>query len=375
MCAVKRDDVRKLQSDQQTYIRIAANYYGQKQQALITQWQSQYNFEQLFDEKFFNSWGKVQEQIRNNISTNNTAGTGYFVSQEKEIMEQNYKEIWSRQARWIDKNTTKGISIEQALGHEFEPWAANYLTQAANSKLNQIIDTKIDEILEGFIPSGKTTVKGKGFLRSSGKDIASDITFGRSLADNESELTIETKYDVEHRQNTQTQFIEQILASKQGKYGLQLKNWDIDLGQHEYATSTYIRDTLNEQFKTKVEIKSGKYTNKYIGPKEPYQVTWNQVYAQAYANTKVAQYLLQIVGPLNIGLVTGTKFYWMSDIIKQAEFFMRVYPIKMFENNEIFPSASQKGTIYINMTQKLQSYDIFNSKQKKWKAKIQIQTK
>ena len=51
---------------------------------------------------------------------------------------------------------------------------------------------------------------------------------------------------------------------------------------------------------------------------------WQEPWAEAYANWCLSKSLFNIIGPLDIGLITGQNFYWMDDFLNSARFRMRV---------------------------------------------------
>ena len=90
-------------------------------------------------------------------------------------------------------------------------------------------------------------------------------------------------------------------------YGFSLKVWKNAQGK-EFAQSKQLQTYINNKFQ------EGRKRRK----------TWESTFTNEYVVWQISRLLINIIGPMNVGIMTGREFIWMDDFITRRMFYMDV---------------------------------------------------
>lgn len=256
---------------------------------------------------------------------------------------------------------TGGSLATVALGNEFEKFLYDSLSlqefgEAASGVATEYSDTIVDSLLSsglqashtGHITAKSATVKGKrsirpdiglGFSEDNLQGIGVELT---GLLD----LTEFTNALYEEMRSKDNESLAEFL--RQPAFGLSLKIWK-NPNNAEFATSSILQNMLNKQFYT-------------VHPAYGYRTTWEGQYAMDYTNYQLSKYLINIISPLNVAMVTGAGFIWMDEFLQNKLFFMHIQLNDVADSTrgplaEGFPEITDPG-IYIRAVAK--GVNVFN---------------
>lgn len=240
---------------------------------------------------------------------------------EKKLQETNYSIVWENLYKKLANNKIKNRqSLAAALGVEFEKFLADSLVPEEFTKnIEGITNDLVDSLLAGFSQTG--AIRSKGATVRGKKDIRPDMGFNiagggyrHKIAQlPNSTLSVELQALIDLSQLSSKNIIN---GTKEGNailkqyleadsYGFSVKVWK-DSNAKVFANSSVLKDQFQKVFNS-----SG---NK----------TWSSIYASAYVVYQLSRYLINIINPLNIAMITGSQLIWMDDFIDRHLFYMDV---------------------------------------------------
>lgn len=222
-------------------------------------------------------------------------------------------------------------NISSFLGLEFESFmeralAADELTAAVSAEAAGIVNS----LISGFTKTGDITsisaiIKGKKDIRPDlGLGMASyidDFGVARLKSDNSS-VELQVLFDLselipEEKEITSSEILQSYLTNN--AFGFSMKLWK-DGNNKEFSQSSVLQKMLNSQLET--------YDSNGT------RLTWETNYTQSYVVYQLSKYLLNIIGPMNIALISGKNFTWMDDFINNKIFYMTVQAENSFEKSK-----------------------------------------
>lgn len=209
------------------------------------------------------------------------------------------------------------------LGYDYEPVASSLLSQYFGSlatKSAAISDNVVNNLLTNF-----TQATGLG-AHSKSAHIRGTSLIRMDIGNMELEQKNKISYIKGTNITSELQHFVDIDAARQ-------KGEDyippelipyLENGQFAGFSVKQMASLMNEKFSQSSvianKINAGLKASTESGERRRWQTPW----AEAYANWCISKSLFNIIGPIDIGLITGANFYWMDDFLNSARFRMRV---------------------------------------------------
>ena len=271
----------------------------------------------------------------------------------------------------IGKRSMGQRNISSFLGYEFEAFmekalAPEELSRAVSAEAAQIVSSLAGGFSRtGGITSTSAVVKGQ-------RDIRPDLGLGMSFTGdslgtlNMGEKTISVELQelvdlndlaMEEKEITSSEVLKSYIDAN--AFGFSLKLWK-DGNNKEFSSSSVLQKSINNQF-----ITYGPYGNR---------TTWESNYAEWFVVYQLSKYLINIISPTNVAMITGNNFIWMDDYISNKIFFMDVQLEALAKSKrgtgyEGFPSVMSSA---IRIRQLNNTAQIFNTRVAKKTGKISI---
>lgn len=217
-------------------------------------------------------------------------------------------------------NVKSNQNVAAALGNEFENFLERALMpEALEGQVSSIITEGLNSLMSGF--SGTGSLKSKGWTVTGKKNIRPDLGLNMSaettykdamgvlrLKGSDLAVELQEEFDLENtlpEEITSNDILKAYLDSN--AYGFSLKVWKSSQGK-EFAQSKQLQSYINQKFQ------EGRKRRK----------TWESTFTNEYVTWQISRLLLNIVGPMNVGVMTGKEFIWMDDFLSRRLFFMDV---------------------------------------------------
>ena len=347
----KRDNVHKLEKTTQLNYEAAARYYAQKKMNFLKLAKlKEKKLEEEEEKNFFENLSKAIPLVIQNIIIKSWQKIYQDVIGALEISgrEEGFKYKIANPYNFtrmssipeeIKEKIIKGeekANLYSLLGFEYEKFLEDKIKEVAI----ELGEGKVEEIFNEFRSSGAS--KSVSALRTNYVDIRSDLAMNiqekagedKILRDKSNNLPVELQQEFDitkyRTSNKEKDFTDTVLNDylKSNMFGLSVKLWNKRVGLQEYTQSASLQQKINNV-----------YNNRN---------TWNRTYAVYKANEMVSKYLIDIIGPINIAVITGQEFTWMDEFINNNLFSMNVYAKegKEYKNNEIKPEIKD-NKIYV----------------------------
>lgn len=286
---------------------IARAYYNQRQLAfqksfLIDAENAMSQFKNMIDEKtrdFFKYVIGNVHSVLNGQQPNfrgNDKGAAVYEPYIKDILEftENH---WS-------VNRHAGVPME----HFF---ADNATSPSGLNKILNYRDAVIDNMVQqvGGVSNISAVTKKKGETRT-------DLALSKQKITDDTQLELTAYIDLEDLSQTAlneeslfSELIDKIQASGNPDltvYGFQLKTYS-DLNDRRWMNSAALVDRLNSLS----ELFGGYYT-------------WSSNYAALYPTYYLSKYIINILNPVNIGLITQQGLMWMTSFLDHYRLYMEI---------------------------------------------------
>ena len=324
MVSKNRGQIGKLEQQTQLNYTAAINYYAQKKaqflkMGVIKERQDEKvflnkymeNIKQIVENIIVKKWQKIYNQIVSAAQVGD-----YYTGQKYTIDENKITDI----PNWLRENLIAGQNDQNfysLMGFNYE----TYAEQAMRDIGKELFSKGYNDCMSAFYRTG--AMKSISAMRPGFLDIRADLgqgfeQMGKIVGDKTSNLPVEfqQEFSIENRiinENTlinDDELIRKYLQS--GMFGVSIKLWAQGSSNKEFTKAVGIQNRLNDMYNTKR--------------------TWNTTYASQMANKVVSNYLLDIVGPVNIAVLTGTGLVWMDEFIGSNLFTMTVYA----KNNRLY---------------------------------------
>lgn len=308
----------------------AKAYYSQRRQALerafTANMQNNTNaIIQYIEEKAHEYENKVSEIVKQSLDKidNNT----YTVKQNLTLPEtMEYRTSVENVIAALSSfksGTVSNRNIAAALGNEFENFLAEALSlNALEAEIDETVFAAIGGALSGFTKTGAT--KSRSWINAGVKDIRPDLGLNMAMEiDNNNiarlvnatgpkgeKLAVELQemFDLDNflpDNITSNEIIQSYLKSN--AYGFSAKVWSAgSMNGKEFSKSSTLQNFINNQFN------KTKQANR----------TWESNYTARFIVYQISRDLLNIIGPMNVALITGDSFIWMDDFLTKRMFYM-----------------------------------------------------
>lgn len=347
---------------QQNY-SAAQNYYAARRKNLNKLFQR--DGEELFNnvvQYIDKSIGRFQNEVVNKVYSSLSLEGGKYSRQSQSLPDVSFDVSTKRVLDQIGNRSLNRRNIDSFLGIEFERFMEDAL---GPSELSQQVSAEVGDIIgsltDGFARTGGYTstsavVKGQ-------KDIRPDIGLNMSMYKDFGDLKLQDGTSVELQALIN---IDDLIDTSQGitsaevlqaylnnnSYGFSLKLWK-NSNNKEFSSSSVLQEMINKQFIT-------------YGP-EGQRTTWESNYTEWYVVYQLSKYLLNIIGPLNIAMITGNNFIWMDDFISSRIFYMNVQLESLAKSSrgpgyEGFPQITDSAIRMRNLNNSIQNFSTRVSK-------------
>lgn len=257
--------------------------------------------------------------------------------------------------------------IAAASGIPFEKFLAdNTLSQkqveAIMSTRDKAVEKGFSNLLNGLQQTGAVTQVSA--LQTGQKDIRTDVALMTSK-DTLGQVELTSVIDL-HNLSAQAVIKQLETLADQGAldftaFGFQVKTYQGDWTNRHWMGASVAADALESIFKN--------------------GSTWGSNYAVLYAEWYLSRMIINIVNPVNIGVITGSGLIWMSDFLQHYRFLMTVIalpnsPNVAYEDTpergggvEIFPGLQNKE-IYAHLigSRNFQRRDLYLKKNNELKG-------
>lgn len=223
-------------------------------------------------------------------------------------------------------------NISSLLGNQFEDFMAQALGIDELSKVvpNEAIGV-IESLVEGFakkggITSTAATVSGKKNIRPDlGLNMQIQYDKDNKIAktdDGNLNVEFNALVDLDELDLTDISLTNEILKRylSTNSFGFSMKLWK-DGNNKEFTQSSVLQKMINTQLEAPVG-EGGE------------RLSWETNYTEAFVVYQLSKYLLNIIGPMNVGLISGDKYIWMDEFLSQRIFYMTVQAEHSFEKSK-----------------------------------------
>lgn len=334
----------QLNSQTSSNYNVAREYYRQRRENLSTLFNKDVdslmntlidyinNKIQEYDEKVYKKVYELLDKVDNNA---------WQVSPST-LHEVNSNEEYSMSVRQVinflagGKATYKSNqNVAAALGNEFESFLERALLPeslfaALGPEIAEQLNAIISLLGSGFSSTGSK--KSTAWNVTGSKNIRPDLGLNMDMTytDDEGALRLaDSNLHVELQEILDLDIIDptdigsnEILQAYLGSnaYGFSLKIWKSSQSK-EFTQSKIIQSYVNNKFQ------EGRKRRR----------TWESTYTNEYVVWQLSKLLINIIGPMNVGVITGKQFIWMDDFVSRRLFYMDV----QMQNN--FHKTSSRG--------------------------------
>lgn len=325
-------------ASQQNY-QAAKNYYAQRRQMLNNLFtkDTQNFFEEVI--KYINEKiTEYQEKVVNVVFSKLNFENGQYFYNGKPLENVSYP-VQNVIERIGDRRMTQR-NIASFLGLEFESFMEHAL---ATDELAKVVSSEsveiINSLISGFTKTGNIT--SKSAITEGRRAIRPDIGLGMAmqidnsgvarLKNSNTAVEFQALVDLselvpEEKEITSAEVLQSYLNTN--AFGFSMKLWK-DGNNKEFSQSSTLQKMINSQLKTYDSF--GR------------RLTWETNYTESYVVYQLSKYLLNIIGPMNVAIISGRNFTWMNDFIDNRIFYMTVQAENLFEKSkrgagyEIYP--------------------------------------
>lgn len=314
-----------LEESERNY-QAAMRYYEQKQakflqyaaaKAEMESEQVMQTLEDLMRQLIENEWSQLAQTAQRMV---NIDDSGKYI----------FKPVRDRQNLRVPRalfdklrNGVNNKNFWSEMGFYYEEWLEERLGNLTNYKINE----GFAELLKTFGMSGD--IKSDSSIRAKNREIRADLAGGIGInvrteinaqgkrstiayaSGTNVPVELQVAFDIQDNrlqgEITDNETLKQYLDTN--LFGFSLKRWDQDLYSTEkhITSASGLQRMVNSQFE-----QSG-------------DRTWNAVYAYRTMINIVSRFLIDILGPINIALITGTNFIWTSELLSDTLFYMHLY--------------------------------------------------
>lgn len=348
------------QAQIQTNYNFAISYYAQKRKMITNLFQQKTNqsiqkLTEYIDKRASYYWENVVQQVFNYINLNGGKKELYG----KELPDLDLPLSTMNVLKRIV--SSKNANIPALLGNEFENFmykslSLNDFGETASSVADNLAESIADDLANSLLSATYTgNIKARSAVVTGKKNIRPDIGLGFS-EENKNGVGVELEgwLDISKFLDDSYSIIQsnngELLADflRSNAFGLSLKIWQ-NANNQEFSQSVPLQQMINAQLFT-------------FHPQYGFRTTWEGQYTMDFVNYQVSKYLINIINPLNVAMVTGSGFIWMDEFLSNKMLYMQVQlnslkRSKRGPGGEGFPEVTGPG-IFIRAAAK--GVNVFN---------------
>ena len=313
-----------LQVGMQHNYNVAISYYAQKR-AMMEQYYEQHMSTSInaLQEYITTIIEKFHEQIVKQVVDNITFQEGKAIVNKSlpnlEVVLP-VQEILEKIANAKGHGYTKQ-GVGALIGNTFESYSTKALQgtneefkDAVSGAASQLADIVVDDLINNLNVVGTGNIKGRAATVKGVKNIRPDI--GLNFSDEQLQgynVELEGWLNLSNIDALKMEVLQdhELLKNflQSNAYGLSVKVWS-QANNKEFAQSSTLQEMINNQL-----ITYSQYGNR---------TTWEGQYTMDFVNLQVSKYLINIISPTNVAIVTSSGFTWMNDFLANKLFTMQV---------------------------------------------------
>lgn len=329
---------------QQNY-SVAMSYYRQKRIMFENQFYNQLkvNFEdvrQAFNMTLEQEWGKKIELLTSSLQSHpiNDGKGGYYYTTTATYTPGSDPQVDRIISIVAGRGALGQASNPKAmLGSTFEPFVRDKIFNNSNldGAIKDVIQSGMGNIFTQ-VTGGKTSKTAiQGGTPQIGPDVMVSIGGGFNFHKNNGVLTggntpiaIELQNEIDLQvtdDNTLLSLMQDYLKSNLSGFNLK---YFLKPGGKVFTSSTVLQNRINSVFRQRHD---GSYH------------TWEEEYATAYANWEVSKYLINLINPNVVAIVTGAEFQWVDAFLEAHRLRMRVQRAATSHGGKMLPFSSYRN--------------------------------
>lgn len=227
----------------------------------------------------------------------------------------NYKSL-------LDTYTSK----KSALGFDYEKVIASLLSKyftSLSEKTSKLIGNNIDELLINFSQIEGTAAYSKAAHTKRVPLIRMDV----------GNVELEQKNKISYIKGTNiTSELQCMIDIEQYRKNNEMPEALLPYlinGQFAGFSAKHMETLINEKFSQSSIIADQIDKGLAASTQSKHRRRWHTDWAEAYSNWCLSKCLFNIIGPLDIGIISGANFYWMNEFLSSARFKMAIMEDKM----------------------------------------------
>ncbi len=311
-------------------------------------------------------WGMINYMRKNSNSINVLSYAQNF-----------YNEIYNNQDSTFEQKILADTLLQFAknpkqnagavLGNSYEVYITAVL-QAYIAQMADISNDKIEELIQSIVKTGSKT--SKGYTVAKDTSIRADIILGAEnenytkkngvLSANGVEIELQNLIDLTGTQDVNDVLEEMALKyNNAGLYGLSLKVWK-DGNSKEFTQSKPLRDNLQSVFSQK--------------DSHGRRRAWDEDYVTVYMLWKISSWLINILSPTTIGIVTSAGFEGYDTWLSNHLFYMDIQLTKIRKDpHKGMPETMSSAIKIRNFNHNAMKVNNYLRKKNKSTARLMIQ--
>lgn len=361
---------------------VAIKYYVGKEQSFmkyvtrqeqIQEQEFRKNFIEFIEQNVTSKWEDVRDQILQAVQINGNSSNSYQLSAQGNVIINKIVGLSQEAKDKIIAGVKNKSSIYSVLGNVYEDFV-NQLTKEARQSVNFITNNEtqnlISETFKNFVQTGSLTSKS---FRRENREIRSDIGLNiQKIEINDNKETISpVKTNGILKDSTET-------------FDIELQS-DITINFQKKRSTISDQDLINRYMTNNVygmqmkDWQGNNFNNKKFTTMKTLSSRVNEIYSEVYPDVKYAgqimyyetsRLIFDIAGIMNIGVLTGKSFIWMSKLLSDYLFALNIGLNKgdrpevyndevilrrlndLTSRNQIISSTSQRKLIEVNSGKK-----------------------
>lgn len=333
----------------------AQNYYSARRKSFLDLLASkgisiENNFKKDIMQIVQNSWSKLAQAFQQTISAGQ--GTQYYQQQFPELAAE-----FPLDTQLLDNMFRSKETFYQQRGFVFEDFIYNHIFSKllqtgqnfVNGHTNNLIALAVgSEVSKSGVVKGQKATRSDHLIalesmRFSNRDgIFQENSYKSGIPlELQGKLTLDLN-DALPKSNMPME-VERLAKRLLGRtgmfYGFQAKTYS-NLKDARWMNSSVMQGMINSVF-NQTDSKGSRHT-------------WENEYAGVYTTYFLSHQLMAIINPVNIGLVTGSNFYWMDDLLATRRFYMGVSMSESFGKHKRsntrtgFPQIKNSTILFTN---------------------------
>lgn len=306
---------------------MAQNYYQQRREAfqsfMTKNIENALNFEAELNDQISKIWNEKIYDVM----------VSEYKAARKESRPFNWNNIQSR--FWVPDSVKSRLqwaaqqgnpqTFLSGLGQAFEHWLSDEAITPFLERGNTIIDNCVDGLLESFVSGAKKSTSSvvKGI-----KNIRADIVMSKYKEQEFQQdlqgvlkgpdgipLELQETLTVDWKDGL-TNIVDEISLAKFlqeapiNTFGFSAKSWGIQTNNKPFMESSTLQKMLNATF-TQTDEKHRRHS-------------WEPDYTMEYVVYILSKYLVHIISPVTVALISRTGLTWMNEFLEAHMFYMRV---------------------------------------------------